>query len=83
MEVDEAQGGGELGGAQLFAGEEDLGGVEAELGVVAGGGGPLALAAGLELGAEADEGLHPDLLGHADDVVELGELLDHDDDLLA
>jgi hypothetical protein len=44
----EAQALRELGGAELFAGEEDFGGVEAELGVVARRRRPLALAAGLE-----------------------------------
>ncbi len=81
--MDETQAGAELGSAQFLAREEDLGRVEAELGVVAGGHGPLALAAGLELAAEADHGLHAGLLGDADDVIDLGELLDDEDDLLA
>ena len=50
MEVDELEGGGELGGLELLAGEEDFRGVEAELRIVTRGQGPLALAAGEELG---------------------------------
>ena len=72
-----------LRGAQFLDGEKDLGGVEAELGVVAGGERPLALAARLEFYAEADHGLHAGLLRDLDDVVDLGDLLDDDDDLLA
>ena len=83
VEVHEAQAGLEFGGAELFAGEENFGGVEAELRVVAGGHRPLALAAGEQFGAEADHGLHADRLGNLDDVVDLGELLDDDDDLFA
>jgi len=83
VEVDELEARLHLGLPELLDGKEDLGGVEAELGVVAGGGGPLALAAGLELHAKADEGLHAGLLRDLDDAVDLGELLDDDDDLLA
>src|SRR5581483_7603159 len=83
VKMDEAEGGGELGRFELFTGKENFRGVEAELGIVTGGHGPLSLAAGLELGAEADHGLHPGLGGEADDVVELGELLDDEDDLFA
>jgi hypothetical protein len=77
------QRGGELGGLEFFAREKNFRGIEAELGVVARGHGPLAFAAGLQLGAEADHRFHAGLGGDADDVVELGELFDHDDDLLA
>jgi len=73
----------QLRGLQLLDGEQDFGGVEAELGVVAGGHGPLALATRLELGAQADHRLDAGFLGEADDVVEFGELLDDDDDFLA
>ena len=83
MEVHQAQAGLELGRLQFFAGEEDLGGVQAEFGVVARGHRPLALAPGLELGAEADHRLHPGLGGDANDVVDLRKLLDHQDDLFA
>lgn len=81
--MDQAEGGRELGGAEPLHGEQDFGGVQAELGILAGGRGPLALAAGLELGAETDHGFHARLGGEADDVVEFAQLLDHDDNLLA
>ena len=80
VEVDEPEGGGELRRAEPLDREQNFGGVEAELGVVACGGGPLALAAGLELGAETDQGLHPGLGGKTDDIIQLAELLDDDDD---
>ena len=73
----------EVGLFKLFGGEENFRGVEAEFGVVAGGGGPFTLAASLEFGAEADEWFNPDLLGDRDDVIDLGQLLDDDDDFLA
>ena len=83
MEVHQLEAGLHLGGAELFDGEEDFSGVESKLGVVAAGHGPLAFAAGLELHPEADHGLHARFLGDGDDAVDLGELLDYDDDLFA
>ena len=83
MEVDQAQALGELGLPELLDGKEDFRGVEPELGVVAGGQRPFALAAGQQLRPQADHGLHAGLGGDADDPVEFGQLLDDDDDLFA
>lgn len=56
----------------------DLRGGEAELGVLAPGGLPLPRPLGLELVADAQKGLHAELLGEAEDPKELGELFQGD-----
>ncbi len=69
--------------AQFFDGEQDFGGVQAELGIVAGRERPFSFAARLQLHPEADHRLHAGFLGNFDDAVDLGELLDDDNDLFA
>src|SRR5690606_4751418 len=82
VEMDEPKALGHARLPQLLGGEQDLGGVQAELRIVAGREPPLALAAGEELCAEANEWHHAHLLGNPDDVVDLRELLDDNDHLL-
>ena len=66
---------------QHLDGVQDFAGREAEFGVIPGAGLPLAGALGIELGAQADEGLDLELLGHLEDQRQLGHLLDGDDHL--
>ena len=61
---------------------EHLGRGEAELGRLAAGFGPLSRAAGVELGAHADQGAHAPLLRDRKDPLELGDLLEDQDHLL-
>ena len=83
VEMDEAEGVLHLRLGEALGDLDDLGGRQAELGVLAGAVGPLAFAGGGELDAQADVGLHAHAAGDADDGVDLGELLDDDDRLLA
>ena len=83
MEVDEAEGILHLRLGEALGDLDDLGGREAELGVLAGAVSPLAFAGGGELDAQTDVRLHAHAAGDADDGVDLGELFDDDDGLLA
>ena len=83
VEVDEAEGVLHLRLGEALGDLDDLGGREAELGVLAGAVSPLAFAGGRELDAEADVRLHAHAAGDPDDGVDLGELFDDDDGLLA
>ena len=62
---------------------ENLGEGQAEFRAEPGTRFPAAGAAGRQLGADADHRPDLQLLGVADDRLQLGELLDHGDDLLA
>ncbi len=83
VEVDEAKGVLHLRLGETAGDFDDLGGRQAELRVLASAVGPLAFAGRGELDAQADVGLHAHAAGDADDGVDLGELFDDDDGLLA
>ena len=83
VEMDQPESLGQLGRPELFDGEEDFCRVQAELGIIARGERPLALAAGQEFRPESDHGLHARLGGDADDLVEFRQLLDDHEDALA
>ena len=74
---------GESGGMEHVARLHEVGGGEAELGILAAAGGPLAGALGEEADAKADEGLDFHRLRNAKDVGEFLEFFDHENHRLA
>ena len=83
MEVGHLQAVFEAAGLEVFEGFEDFGEGESELGAVAGAAAPAAGAAAGELDPDADRLADAQLLHVLHDQFELGELLDHRDDVLA
>src|SRR5438874_9573205 len=67
---------------EFFGGEKNFGGVETKFRVIAGRHRPFALAAGEKLGSKTDQRFDPRFLGNLDDIVDFGELLDDENDLL-
>ncbi len=83
MEMDEAQTVVEAHLVDLVEGGEQLGTGKTELGGIATTLRPFAGARGGEFDADADVGLHVELLRHLGDDVEFVELFHHDEDALA
>jgi len=83
VKVDQAQTLGEPGLPEFFNGEEDFRGVQAKLGVVARRQRPLALARVNSLARSPIMGFTPVSAEMRMNLVELGQLFDDDDHLLA
>ena len=83
MEMHELEAVGESGGVEHVAGLDEVGGGEAELGILAAAGGPLAGALREQADAEADEGLDFHRLRNTEDVCQLFEFFHDEDDCFA
>ena len=83
VKMDELEAVGQVGFLEQIGNLENLLGTQAELGILAGGFFPLALAAAHQPDPEADHRRHLQLLGIADDIGDFLDLFHHQDDLLA
>ncbi len=83
VEMDELEAMGQALGFEQFAGGDEIGGVESELGVLPAARGPFARAFAMQSDTDADVGLDSHLSRHADGLLQFLDLLDHDDDRFA